>query len=196
MNAFADAAQGAEVALFYFAGHGFTVNDGIRPISMLMSTSAEVTSSSDRLLRAGGIALDEIVGSLTGKAQATLVYVDACRNDPRVSRAVGSQARGFSRLEPVQGGSLFIGLSTRLGSVAQDGDAGRVSPFARAFAATIQTKGMLLGITTRIRIPAAREDRRQQREHRIHFRCTFTGRYDRRYTWCCPGFPNWVGISS
>ena len=142
VTAFADDAQGAEVALFYFAGHGFTVNEGIRPVSMLMSTSADVTSDSDRVLRSGGIALDEIVGSLVGKARATLVFVDACRNDPRVSRAVGGQSRGFAPLGPVQGGAVFIGLSTRLGTVARDGVAGMGSPFARAFAANIQTKGV------------------------------------------------------
>ena len=124
VTAFADDAQGAEVALFYFAGHGFTVNEGVRPVSMLMSTSADVTSNSDRILRSGGIALDEIVGGLIGKAQATLVFVDACRSDPRVSRAVGGQARGFAPLGPIRGGSVFIGLSTRLGSVARDGVAG------------------------------------------------------------------------
>jgi hypothetical protein len=142
VTAFADDAQGAEVALFYFAGHGFTVNEGIRPVSMLMSTSADVTSDSDRVLRSGGIALDEIVGSLVGKARATLVFVDACRNDPRVSRAVGGQSRGFAPLSPVQGGAVLIGLSTRLGTVARDGVAGRGSPFARAFAANIQKKGV------------------------------------------------------
>ena len=142
VTGFADDAQGADVALFYFAGHGFTVNEGIRPVSMLMSTSADVTSDSDRVLRSGGIALDEIVGSLIGKARATLVFVDACRNDPRVSRAVGGQSRGFAPLGPVQGGAVFIGLSTRLGTVARDGVAGMGSPFARAFAANIQTKGV------------------------------------------------------
>jgi hypothetical protein len=142
VTAFADDAQGAEVALFYFAGHGFTVNQGVRPVSMLMSTSAEVTSDSDRVLRSGGIALDEIVGSLVGKARATLVFVDACRNDPRLSRSVGGQSRGFAPLGPVQGGAVLIGLSTRLGTVARDGVVGMGSPFARAFAANIQRKGV------------------------------------------------------
>src|SRR5271154_5359738 len=147
VTAFAEDAQGAEVALFYFAGHGFTVNEGVRPVSMLMSTSADVTSSSDRVLRSGGIALDEIVGSLVGKARATLVFVDACRNDPRVSRAVGGQSRGFAPLGPVKGGAVFIGLSTRLGTVARDGVAGTGSPFARAFAADIQRKGVRIDDT-------------------------------------------------
>src|SRR5277367_2292855 len=147
VNGFAEEALGAEVALFYFAGHGFTVNEGIRPVSMLMSTSADVTSDSDRVLRSGGIALDEIVGSLVGKARATLVFVDACRNDPRVSRAVGGQSRGFAPLGPVKGGAVFIGLSTRLGTVARDGVAGMGSPFARAFAANIQRKGVRIDDT-------------------------------------------------
>jgi TPR repeat protein len=142
VNAFADTAKGADIALFYFAGHGFTVNDGIRPVSMLLSTSANVTASSERVLRAGGLALDDISGSLAGRAKVTLIFVDACRNDPRVARAIGGQGRGFAALDTAPGGSVFIGLSTRLGSTARDGDAGKGSPFARAFAAHVVTKGM------------------------------------------------------
>ena len=134
-------AKDADVALFYFAGHGFAVNEGIRPVSVLMSTSAEVAAGSERVLRAGGIPLDEIVRSVAGQAKATLIFVDACRNDPRVSRAIGGTGRGFQRLDSVQGASLFIGLSTRLGDTADDGQAGKGSPFARAFAAAIQVKG-------------------------------------------------------
>jgi hypothetical protein len=142
VNGFVADGQDADVALFYFAGHGFTVNEGIRPVSMLMSTSADITSNSERVLKYGGIALDDIVGSLVGKARATLVFVDACRNDPRVGRAVGGHGRGFVVLETVRGGSVFIGLSTRLGETAQDGVAGMGSPFARAFADKIKAPGM------------------------------------------------------
>jgi tetratricopeptide (TPR) repeat protein len=142
VSAFAQDARGADVALFYFAGHGFTVNEGVRPVSVLMSTSADVSANSERVLRAGGIPLDDIVASLAGQAKATLIFVDACRNDPRLSRGIGGRGRGFDRLEPVEGGSLFVGLSTRLGETAQDGDEGKGSPFARAFAKTIETKGM------------------------------------------------------
>jgi TPR repeat protein/uncharacterized caspase-like protein len=142
VNAFADTAKGADVALFYFAGHGFTVNDGIKPVSVLMSTSANVTASSDRVLRAGGLPLDDIAMSLAAQAKVTLVFVDACRNDPRIVRAIGGKGRGFAVLDPVQGGSLFIGLSTRLGGTARDGVGGKGSPFARAFAQNVQTKGV------------------------------------------------------
>jgi uncharacterized caspase-like protein len=142
VTAFADTAKGADIALFYFAGHGFTVNVGVRPVNVLMSTSANVTASSDRALLAGGLPLDDIAVSLAGQAEATLVFVDACRNDPRIVSAIGGKGRGFAPLNPVQGGSLFIGLSTRFGSTARDGAAGKGSPFARAFAANVQKKGM------------------------------------------------------
>ena len=139
---FAREANGADVALFYFAGHGFAVTDGLKPVSVLMSTSVDVAAGSERVLRAGGIPLDDIVGSLAGEAKATLIFVDACRNDPRISRAMGAKGRGFRPLDSVRGGRLFIGLSTRLGDTADDGVAGKGSPFARAFSANIQTLGI------------------------------------------------------
>jgi len=138
---FGERARGADIALFYFAGHGFAVNDGVKPVSLLMSTSAEVTSPSERVLRAGGIPLNDIVEILGGQAKSTLIFVDACRNDPRVSRGIGA-GRGFNRIDPIQGSNLFIGLSTRLGDVAADGVAGKGSPFARAFAADIRISGL------------------------------------------------------
>jgi len=142
LSSFGEEAKGADIALFYFAGHGFAVNDGLKPESVLMSTSADVTASSERVLRSGGIPLDDIVRGLAGEAGATLIFIDACRNDPRVSRALGGAGRGLSRLDPIKSRSLLIGLSTRLGDTAEDGEAGKGSPFARAFAAHIQTKGV------------------------------------------------------
>ena len=142
VTAFAAQADGADIALFYFAGHGFAVSEGLKPVSVLMSTSADVTAASDRVLRSGGIALDEILGDLAGKAKVTLAFVDACRNDPRVGRARGGAGRGFAVLAPVKTARLFVGLSTRLGDTAQDGTPGQGSPFARAFAANIGKKGL------------------------------------------------------
>lgn len=138
---FAERARSADIALFYFAGHGFAVSDGLRPVSVLMSTSADVTSASERVLRSGGIPLDDVVQSLSGRARATLIFVDACRNDPRVTRAAGGTGRGFARIETPDNASLFIGLSTRLGETASDGEDGAGSPFARAFAAGITVTG-------------------------------------------------------
>jgi len=141
LGAFAARAKGADLALFYFAGHGFAVADGLQTRNYLMSTSADVTSTSDRVIRAGGVPLDEVIASLAAAAKTTLVFVDACRNDPRV-RAPGGVGRGLSRIPDQDLEAVFVGLSTRLGDVAADGEEGEGSPFARAFAAHMPAPGL------------------------------------------------------
>jgi TPR repeat protein len=142
LNAFTETAEGADVALFYFVGHGFTVNGGVKPVSVLMSTSADVTANSEPAPRAGGLPLDDIASSLVGRAKVTLIFVDAWRGDLQIVPAIGEKGRGFAVVDPARSGSLFVGLSTRLGGTAQDGEAGKGSPFARAFAAKIQGRGL------------------------------------------------------
>ena len=141
VETFATRAKEADVALFYFAGHGFAVNDGLIPRNYLMSTDALVRSPSERILKAGGIPLDEIVQRLSGAAKATLVFVDACRNDPRGKRGSGA-VRGLARMETAGIPNLFVAVSTRLGEQAEDGAAGAGSPFARAFAQEIPKPGV------------------------------------------------------
>ena len=160
---FSEKAAGSDVALFYFAGHGFAVNDGLKPRNYLLATEADVASRSDRVLRAGGIPLDEIVAGLSGKSKATLVFIDACRNDPRVSRAVGGTGRGLARVDVENSPNIFVGLSTRLGTVAADGKAGEGSPFARAFAANMVRPGQRLDDAfTELRKAVSAETNREQ----------------------------------
>lgn len=138
---FYEQARGADLALFYFAGHGFAINGPLGAQNYLMSTSADVTARLDVLVRAQGIALDEIIASLSDAAKVSLVFVDACRNDPRLSRG-GRSGRGLTRLADIGAKSMFVGLSTRLGDLAEDGAAGTGSPFARAFAEFMPTPGL------------------------------------------------------
>ena len=163
-NALADfalKAKDADVALFYFAGHGFAVNDGLTVRNYLMSTSADVTSTSDRVIRAGGIALDEIIAQLEG-ARTALIFVDACRNDPRAKR--GNSSRGLAAIDGGHDGSIFVGLSTRVGDTAADGAPGKGSPFARAFVANIGAPNLRVDDAfTRIRLAVEQETRFQQR---------------------------------
>ena len=134
---FAMRAKGADLALFYYAGHGFAVSDRGSLRNYLMSVDADVTSTSERVLRAGGMPLDDVIHAISEQARTTLVFIDACRNDPRVSRALGTSGRSAVPIDNTIGESIFVGLSTRSGDVAQDGAPGDGSPFARAFAAKI-----------------------------------------------------------
>lgn len=141
LQTFGRQAKGADAALFYFSGHGFALSDGLQARSYLMSTSAAVTSASDRVIRSGGIAHEEIVRQLAGQAKATLVFVDACRSDPHLKRG-GTSGRGFVRPDLKGSDNIFVGLSTRLGDTAEDGEPGRGSPFARAFALEMARPGI------------------------------------------------------
>jgi uncharacterized caspase-like protein len=144
LSSFRDRAKGADVALFYFAGHGFALPDGLKPRNYLMSTSADLSSRSDLVLRAGGVPLDEVVDGIAGAAKITLVFVDACRKDPQSKRGGAAEGRGLARIEATGLTNVFIGLSTRIDQTAADGDPGKGSPFARAFAQSMPKKALRL----------------------------------------------------
>ena len=156
-------ADGADVALFYFSGHGFAVADGLDLRTMLMSTSANLTSQSARVLRGGGISLEEITLDISSVAKTSLFFIDACRNDPKV-RAVGGGTRIIPVVKDIGAKNIFIGLSTRLGSTASDGVPGEGTAFARAFADHIAEPGMRIEDQFReIRRQVEDETKRAQR---------------------------------
>jgi uncharacterized caspase-like protein len=136
-------ARGADLALFYFAGHGFALGDGVNTRNYLMSVSADVTSSLDVIVRSGGIDLNEVIESAAEAAKVSLIFVDACRKDSRISRG-GGTGRGLARISDETMHSTFVGLSTRIGGLADDGNVGAGSPFAIAFAKYMPTPGLRL----------------------------------------------------
>lgn len=164
VSEFAEKAQGADVALFYYAGHGFAVSDRGAMRNVLMAVDANVMSTSDRVLRSKGIPLDDIIEQIASQAKTTLVFIDACRNDPRVSRGQGGRGRGAVPIEEPIGESVFVGLSTRAGDTATDGAPGIGSPFARAFAANIASADLRVDDAfTRMRLAVEAETGRDQR---------------------------------
>jgi formylglycine-generating enzyme required for sulfatase activity/uncharacterized caspase-like protein len=141
MTDFAEASKGAEVALFYFAGHGFSVAaDGVQQ-NMLMTTSSNFQAKSEIGLRQGGEPLDHVEEMIIGRARATLIFIDACRNVPILAHR-GIASRGFAPIDPSSAEGAYVVLSTRQGKTAEDGEAGHGSPFARAVAATLPTAGL------------------------------------------------------
>jgi uncharacterized caspase-like protein len=136
---FADAAKGADIALFYFAGHGFSVAAGGRQQNLLMATSANFGAKTALALQSGGEPLEHVEETIIGRARATLLFIDACRNVPTLaSRGVGS--RGFAALDSSAFDGSYVVLSTRQGRTASDGVVvGQGSPFARAVASVLPT---------------------------------------------------------
>jgi hypothetical protein len=141
ISEFADTTKGAEIALFYFAGHGFSVAAGGRQQALLMATSANFSAKTALALEGGGEPLEHVEETIVGHARATLIFIDACRNIPAIaSRGFGS--RGFAPLDASNFEGAYVVLSTRVGQTAEDGAGGQGSPFARAFASVLPTPGL------------------------------------------------------
>lgn len=109
----ADAKQ-AEVALFYFAGHGVQVegNNYLVPIGIALESENDVR---DQAVEAGSV-LRRIEGTGT---KIGLVILDACRDNPFV-RKTRSISRGLNRMDVPTG--TIVAYATASGSVADDGD--------------------------------------------------------------------------
>ena len=138
LRVFARAAEGADWALVYYAGHGIERNG----INYLVPTDA--TLETDRDIQFEGVPLDQVLSAVDGASQLRLVILDACRDNPfanKMQRAGGSRSvgRGLARIEPDPG--TLVVYAARAGQVASDGD-GSNSPFAAAFVKSLAIPGI------------------------------------------------------
>jgi hypothetical protein len=126
--------QGADVALFYYAGHGVQVNGSnyLVPISANPTREADV----DFQMVDINLVLRQMQGSGT---RLNLVILDACRNNPFGARGLRSADGGLAQMRAPEG--TLISYATQPGSVAQDGSDGH-SPYTKALATTIKQAGL------------------------------------------------------
>jgi len=125
-------AEGAEVALFFFAGHGVQISGANYLLSSGFSTLDRESIDDEAL------SLDKVRAVLSrSRPGLGLIVLDACRNNPFAEG--GLAARGLAR---AQGGSgLLIAYATDPGNVAYDGlDAN--SLFTAALIDHIATPGL------------------------------------------------------
>jgi uncharacterized caspase-like protein len=128
IRAFAEQLNGADVGLFYYAGHGLQVNQK----NYLAPIDAELKSETDLDFEA--VELDLVPKQMLRSAGTSLVFLDARRDNPLVQKLAQSGrslniGRGLARVEPVS--SMMIVYSAEFGNVALDGT-GRNSPFTEA----------------------------------------------------------------
>ena len=126
--------QGADVTLFYYAGHGVQVSGSnyLVPVNANPSREADV----DFQMVDVNVVLRQMQGSGT---RLNMVILDACRNNPFGARGLRSAEGGLAQLRAPEG--TLISYATQPGSVAQDGADGH-SPYTRALAATIMQAGL------------------------------------------------------
>ena len=138
LEEFGDASRGADVTLFFYAGHGLQVEE----VNYLAPVDAKLEKKLD--LRRRAIELDTVMENMRGRHN--LVFLDACRDNPlagELARSMGltRTAAATRGLAPVQSGSgTFIGYATQPRNVAGDGE-GRNSPFTAALLEHIETPG-------------------------------------------------------
>ena len=140
---FGRAAEGADVALFFYAGHGLQVNGQ----NYLVPTDAKVEYEAE--LDIALIPVPLVMQQLGRGSRVNIVLLDACRDNPfakDLSRTLGTRSssalgRGLSRIQTASG--TFIAFATQPDNVAQDGT-GRNSPFTGAFLANMEKPGLSL----------------------------------------------------
>ena len=130
---FEEAAAGASVSLFFYAGHGLQV-DGV---NYLVPVDARLERRQD--LRRRAVALDDVTDVM--RARVNLVFLDACRNNTLARSLGGTRAatRGLARVERTDG--MLVAYATEPGGVAEDGS-GRNSPWTAALLEHIGTPGL------------------------------------------------------
>jgi uncharacterized caspase-like protein len=154
MAEFARAVIGADIGLFFYAGHGLQYNGS----NYLMPVGAHLQDEIS--VRFELVALDEIQRALERSAGVRILILDACRNNPlaadltrsmRSSYRDASISRGLARIEQARG--TVVAFSTQANEVAEDG-AARNSPFTRALLDNLREPGLEIG--TMFRKVAAR----------------------------------------
>src|SRR5581483_5391958 len=133
VQGFSDQIQGADVGLFYYAGHGVQV----RGANYLVPVSANPTRESDVDFQMVDTAL--VLRQMDGAGtKLNIVILDACRNNPFGGRGLRATEGGLAQMRAPEG--TLISYATQPGNVARDG-AGGNSPYTRALADAIRQPG-------------------------------------------------------
>jgi Caspase domain/Putative peptidoglycan binding domain len=157
--------QGADVAVFFYAGHGIAV-DGI---NYLLPVDADIKSEMDIKL-GNAINVDLTLDQTMNAAKVRLVFLDACRDNPfaaRIKAAAGTRSvsvqTGLAEMKSGEG--TLIAFAAGAGQTALDGEVGTNSPFTRALLAHItqpaveiqqamtQVRGQVYEETKRAQLP-------------------------------------------
>jgi hypothetical protein len=139
---FGKKAQGADVALFFYAGHGIAISG----TNYLLPIDADIKSEMDVKLGAA-INIDLTLEQTMGDAKVKLVFLDACRDNPFAAKIKSNSATrsvnvqtGLAEMKSGEG--TLIAFATGPGQTALDGQEGSNSPFTRALLANLTQPGV------------------------------------------------------
>ncbi|MDO9563437.1 MAG: caspase family protein [Bradyrhizobium sp.] len=161
---FGKKAQGADVAVFFYAGHGIAIGG----TNYLLPIDADIKSEMDVKL-GSAINIDLTLDQTMSDAKVKLVFLDACRDNPFAAKIKANA--GATRSVSVQTGlaemksgeGTLIAFATGPGQTALDGQQGSNSPFTRALIANIATPGVeIQQAMTKVRAQVNEETRKGQ----------------------------------
>jgi len=129
----------ADLALFFYAGHGIQVNGE----NYLVPVDAELSTHLD--LDFETLPANLVLNAMEQSTKVNLVFLDACRNNPfteNLARSMGTRSsavgRGLAKIG--SGVGSLVSFATQPGNVALDGD-GENSPFTTALIKHLGTPG-------------------------------------------------------
>ena len=138
---FARALEKADVAVFFYAGHGLQASG--RNYLVPVDASLQV----ERDLDFEAVSVDFVLKQMEidREGKTNVVFLDACRDNPlarNLARSMGTRSAAVGQgLAQVQTGvGTFIAYSTQPGNVALDGQ-GRNSPFTAALTKSLREPG-------------------------------------------------------
>jgi len=139
---FGKKAQAADVAVFFYAGHGIAISG----TNYLLPIDADIKSEMDVKLGAA-INIDLTLDQTMSDAKVKLVFLDACRDNPFAAKIKSnSPTRSVSvqtgLAEMKSGEGTLIAFATGPGQTALDGQGGTNSPFTRALIGHITKPGI------------------------------------------------------
>jgi uncharacterized caspase-like protein len=160
INRFAQDAVGADVALFYYAGHAFQLEGR----NLLVPIDASIKNEFEAKQRT--VEIDSVLQYTMDSAKVKLVLLDGCRDNPFTEQMVSKTrsvvlAPGLAEMKSARG--TLIAFATSPGKTALDGEEGKNSPFTRALLTHLPTPGLEIGLALkRVRAQVVDETRDRQ----------------------------------
>ncbi len=144
---FSRALKGADLAFFFYAGHGVQVNG----LNYMMPIDAKLAEESD--VYSETVELNDVLKHMERQAKTNIIILDACRNNPlqrNLARGMGTRSAAASQgLAEIRSGvGTLIVFATQPGNVALDGSETN-SPFTAGLLKHLETPNIDIAIMLR-----------------------------------------------
>lgn len=145
MKEFARQLNGAEVGLFFYAGHGMQVagENYLIPVDAALKQIGDLDYET--------VKVDSVLKQMFRETKIKIVLLDSCRDNPLANelsrslgprtRSAGSPASGLAQIDTAGASGTVIAFATAPGGVALDGK-GSHSPFSQALLEHLETPGL------------------------------------------------------